>query len=352
MVAALVLALMPGSAAAQKTDSVTVQNGDRMLGEIKELQRGQLKFSTDAMSTVYVEWPKVVTVRTDKIFEIELGDGTVYFGSLGSGVADSVVIAGGSRPVSVPTQSIVSLTRIKPTFWDALDGNINLGVNFTQQSASTDLTLSGTVRYAARTNPDSAGKSVVLALDASRFHITKLTFNSSFSRQDDTDDIQRNSVTLAQVRQLADNWFWLVSLAGENNSQLSLDYRGTLAGGVGRYFARSNKLDFGAWVGPAYSREQFTGESPDNSIPFILAADAEYFTWGTLDTNVSSQLSVMPILNQWGRWRVNFNVTASREVVNNFYINLGVTEAYDSDPTAADANKNDFSFNTSFGWSF
>ena len=26
--------------------------------------------------------------------------------------------------------------------------------------------------------------------------------------------------------------------------------------------------------------------------------------------------------------------------------------AADSDPTAADANKNDFSFNTSFGWSF
>ena len=352
MVATLVFALMPGSALAQKTDSVTVRNGDRMLGEIKELQRGQLKFSTDAMSTVYVEWPKVVTVRTDKIFEIELGDGTVYFGSLGSGVADSVVITGGSRAVSVPTQSIVSLTRIKPTFWEALDGNINVGFNFTQQSASTDLTVSGTVRYAARTNPDSSGNSVVLDLDASRFHITKLMFNSSFSRQDDTDDIDRNSATLSQLRQLEDNWFWLISLAGDSNSQLSLDFRATVSGGVGRYFVRSNKLDFGVWVGPAYSREQFTGEPADNSIPFILAADAEYFTWGALDTNLSSQLSVLPILNQWGRWRVNFNLTASREVVSNFYINLGGTEAYDSEPTADDANKNDFSFTTSFGWSF
>lgn len=110
------------------------------------------------------------------------------------------------------------------------------------------------------------------------------------------------------------------------------------------------------WSGPAYSREQFTGESPDNTIPLILAADFESFTWGALDTNLSSQLSVLPILSQWGRWRINFTLQAKREVLKNFYINLcinlGVKDAFDSDPTAADANKNDFSFSTSFGWTF
>ena len=60
----------------------------------------------------------------------------------------------------------------------------------------------------------------------------------------------------------------------------------------------------------------------------------------------------MPILNQWGRWRINFGLNLQREVLKNFYINLGVTEAFDSDPTAADANKNDFGFTTSFGWTF
>jgi hypothetical protein len=105
-------------------------------------------------------------------------------------------------------------------------------------------------------------------------------------------------------------------------------------------------------VAPGYSREQFTGESPDNTIPLTFAADVEYFTWGTLDTDVSSRLSILPILNEWGRWRINFNLTAKREVLKNVYINVGVTEAFDSDPTAAGANKNDFSFTTSFGWSF
>jgi hypothetical protein len=60
----------------------------------------------------------------------------------------------------------------------------------------------------------------------------------------------------------------------------------------------------------------------------------------------------MPILDDWGRWRINFNATASREVLKNLYLNLSVTEVFDSRPTSPDANKNDFSFTTSIGWTF
>jgi hypothetical protein len=67
---------------------------------------------------------------------------------------------------------------------------------------------------------------------------------------------------------------------------------------------------------------------------------------------VSSQLSVLPILDQWGRWRINFALSVKQEVLKNFYVNVGVNDAFDSDPTAADANTNDFSLTTSFGWTF
>lgn len=331
---ALLLATAPGRAPAQKTDVVTVRNGDRMVGEMKGLQRGQLQFSTDAMSTVYVEWPKVVTVNTDKSFEIVLSDGTIYFGSLGSGAPDSVVIRTDSTTVDVATQSVVTLQRLKSSFWDALDGNLNLGIDFTQQNAKTDLSWNGEVHYARGAN------------------LTKIRFNSTLSRQDGTDDITRLQPVLAHARRIKENWFFLGFLAGDKNTQLSLNYRATIGAGIGRFVVQSNRLDLGLWIAPGFSREEFTGESPGNSFPLILAADVDYFTWGALDTNVSSELSVVPILDEWGRWRVNLNVTASREVLKNFYVNLSVTEAYDSAPTAADANNNDFSFTTSFGWSF
>jgi hypothetical protein len=345
--------MLPAPALAQKTDTVTVINGDRMVGEMKDLKRGQLQFKTDAMSTVYVKWPKVVTVATDKVFEIELADGRVYFGSLAAGEQDSVVIVSDSVSVTVSTQSVVDMQRIKPSFWDALDGSVDLGINFTQQNAKADLNLSGEVHYAHRAKPDP-GRSGLIGLDklSSGFAFTKLDYSATFSRQDSTDDIERYDATLSHTRQQKNRWFWVVGLQGERNSQLSLDFRATAMAGAGRFIRQTNKLDFALWAGPAYSRERFSGESPDNTIPLILAADFEYYTWGALDTNLSSQLSVLPILSQWGRWRINFSLQAKREVLKNFYVNVGLKDAYDSDPTAADANKNDFSFSTSFGWTF
>jgi hypothetical protein len=352
LAAVLLFVALPAPALAQKTDTVTVRNGDRMVGEMKGLKRGQLEFKTDAMSTVYVKWPRVTTVTTDKVFEIELADGRVYFGTLTAGTQDSVVIETASDSVTVSTQSVVDLQRIKGSFWAALDGNVDLGINFTQQNSKTDMNLSGEVHYAHHSDVDTGGKGLRLNKYASGFAFTKLDYNATFSRQDSTDDISRYTATLTHLRQLQERWFWLLAVGGESNSQLSLDFRATFAAGVGRFIKQSNKLDLAVWVGPSYSREQFTGEPPDNSIPLILAADFEYFTWGALDTNVSSQLSVLPILDQWGRWRINFALSVKQEVLKNFYVNVGVNDAFDSDPTAADANTNDFSLTTSFGWTF
>ena len=40
----------------QKTDVITLKNGDKITGELKELQTGLLELSTDNMSTIYIEW--------------------------------------------------------------------------------------------------------------------------------------------------------------------------------------------------------------------------------------------------------------------------------------------------------
>lgn len=348
--AALLLVLAPLPARAQKTDSVVVSNGNLIIGEIKSLQRGQLELSTDAMSTVHVEWPKVISVGTTKVFEVFLEDGTIYFGSIELSTRDSVIVLAANRRVAVPTQSVVSLQRIKPNFWDALDGNVNFGFDYTQQNAKLDLNLSGEVRYTARQKHRSSGS--IPLLSSNGITVTRLTYDASFSRQDSVANIERAQLGLSRARQFESLWFWIVALAAERNSQLSLDYRWTVSAGAGRLLVQSNKFDFSMWAGPAFAREQFAGEPPDNSIPFVFAANAYYFTWGTLDTTLSSQLQVSPILDQWGRWRVNYTLSASRDLFQNFNLNLGITETYDSDPTSVDAQKNDFSITTTLGWTF
>ena len=52
-----------------------------------------------------------------------------------------------------------------------------------------------------------------------------------------------------------------------------------------------------------------------------------------------------------GRVRFNFLTQYKREVANNLYLTLSLTESFDSKPPES-ANKNDLSLTTSIGWSF
>jgi len=328
------IALVPGAARAQKTDVVTLRSGDEVTGEIKWLDRGLLKFSTDGMNTVYVVWQKVVTVETDKRFYIQLADGTRHFGSLAAGPAGVVVVVTDSVPVRVPTQRVVSLQRLKPNFWSSLDGSIDLGLAFTQQNAKSDLLLSGEVRYPKRAN------------------LTTLSFSARFSRQNDLDNIVRLDGSAVHRRNFTKRWFYAGFVSGARNSQLSLDGRGTVGGGLGRGLVESNKVRMAVWMAPGYAREKFAGEAAATSVPLLLATEFGLYSWESLDTEISSRLSVLPILNDWGRWRITFHLNARREVVKNFTINLGVSEDFDSRPPSVDANKNDLSISTSLGWTF
>jgi hypothetical protein len=73
--------------------------------------------------------------------------------------------------------------------------------------------------------------------------------------------------------------------------------------------------------------------------------------WSGLSTDLSSRLVISPILDDSGRWQITFVSSLSRELVSSLYLSIGITEIYDSRPPA-DANKNDFSFTSSLGWSF
>ena len=65
-----------------KTDIIFLDNGDRITGEIKKLERGLLNVSTDSMGTVSIEWRNVEKIESQFLFEVELSSGTKYFGSI------------------------------------------------------------------------------------------------------------------------------------------------------------------------------------------------------------------------------------------------------------------------------
>src|SRR5687767_14173909 len=57
-------------------DVVVLKNGDRLTGEIKGLQRGELRFKSDYMAeAVRLDWSRVQSIQSKSTFMIWLVDG-------------------------------------------------------------------------------------------------------------------------------------------------------------------------------------------------------------------------------------------------------------------------------------
>ena len=62
----LLALLLPRAAQARKTDTIHLFNGDKLVGEIQDLQPGLLRVKTDYMASMHIEWDRIRTLPTTK----------------------------------------------------------------------------------------------------------------------------------------------------------------------------------------------------------------------------------------------------------------------------------------------
>src|SRR5678816_209536 len=75
----LLILVFASTALAKNTDDVVVlKNGDRLTGEIKGLQRGELKVKADYMAeAVRLDWARIERIESKSTFIISLVDGQI-----------------------------------------------------------------------------------------------------------------------------------------------------------------------------------------------------------------------------------------------------------------------------------
>jgi hypothetical protein len=98
---------LASQAAGQKTDVLTLRNGDEITGEASELTRGILVYKTDDAGTLRVEWDKVVSLESIHTFEVELASQAKLFGSFSAGPELGTAVVEGEV---LPLIDIVSIT--------------------------------------------------------------------------------------------------------------------------------------------------------------------------------------------------------------------------------------------------
>ena len=322
-------------AAADDTDVVTLYNGDHLTGEVKSLDRGKLRFKTDDLGTVEIEWVKVATVTAKERFEVELSNGERYFGTLApSPTNGKVTVATNGGTETIDLVSIVRMAQVEATFVDRLSGGVTVGFDF---ATATDLT-----QWSASANATYRVEN----------YTGRLNLSSILRSQASIDTTTRNSLGLQVNRTLPARWFFTWLANAEQNDELGLDFRSLLGAGGGRHFLQTNRTRLDLLGAVGYSREQFQDEdAPRNSAEALAGATFDFFIFDDPEVDIRTQAYLVPSLTEGGRVRVEIKTDLRIEIFSDFFLGLNLVESYDSQPGEF-ASKNDFAIFTSVGWTF
>jgi hypothetical protein len=330
-------ALSADPAQAKKTDVIVLENGDHITGEIKKLERGQLKYSTDDMGTVYVEWGHVEAIWSMNEHRVRLEDGTFYYGPLAEpreSLTVVVIVAPGDS-IPLERKDIVGITPIHSTFWDRMDGSLSLGFNYTQSTDIGQLTFNYRNSYQASLN--------YLELN--------WVLNMTSQKQEEPSRYQDFSITYE--RETKKRLYVSGSVGFEQNDELGIALRVPATTGMGRRIVQTNNVLFTGLVGLSVNAEQSTStDSVTVNLEGVLNTGFQFFRYDSPKSDISSGLTLYPSLSNWGRVRLNFNISLQHELISDFFVDLTFWDNYDTDPPSEDAQQNDWAITTSIGWKY
>jgi len=319
------------SVEAQKTDSVWIRNGDRITGEVKSVLRGLLKYSTDDLSTISIEWDKVVRISSQATFEVQVSSARKYYGKLGLAGNGSVAI--GADTLSL--RDIVSITPIKKSFFSRLDGYLDLGASYQKAHSDLQLTTGAKVNY--------------------RTPKFETTLEGTTFREDrnDAERVSRLAAKLTQRFLTPGRWSYGFIVGYDQNNELDLAGRPRLVGFAGRSFIRSNKVDLRAFLGLVGTQEHyFSTDSTSKGLEGLIGGEFNAFRYDhpKLDAGLAS--SFYPSFTVKGRVRAQNDIRVSYELITDLMLTGTLFDSFDNKPQAEGASKHDLGTTLAISWTF
>ena len=339
-----VLVLAADSALAQKTDKITLVNGDRLTCEIKELARGLLRVKTDSAGTIYLEWLDIATIQSEKYFSVETASGVLAFGTLGTSKDQaSLEVTYAERTVGLKKNAVVIITRVRDSFWKRLEGSIGLGFSVKKANEDVQLNFSADGEY------------------HSQRHVYLVQLSALVSSQNDNPAAERYVGSFAHQAYLKPKWASLAGAQFEHNTELDLDLRALIQGGAVYRFLNTNKTRLDGSGGLALNNEKYLSEGRDNrtSLELFASVGYDFFKFNTPKADVKIRFTVFPSLTEGGRVRTSLDSKVRWEIIADLNLALTIYSSTDNRPAGAELedadetdNGTDYGFITSIEWTF
>ena len=326
----------PAASMAAKTDVVLLINGNTITGEIKSLEFGVLRYSTDSMGTVSIDWEDIVSITTKQTLQVEVSNGTRYFGRLDS-ASDrfEIKVITLSDEVDLHTSRIVRMTPIdaEESFLERLDGSFALGFDSEKSSDVTTLRTTADISYRTRR--------YLVGLQA--------TVNNTTQAEDET----RNRTNIrGNYQRFRDNrWFTDWFSGWERHDELGIQSRVSGGGALGRYLVQTNRNQLSLTGGLNITSTDFTGGDP--STETVEGRIQVRFLHRNLDpeANITFTTNIFPLLEDLSQYRAESELIFRREFVEDLFFDVTLSHSYTTNPPT-DANKTDYTLTTSIGYSW
>ena len=313
-------------------DSLIMKNGDVIVGEIKEMDKGVATMETSYSDTDFkIEWKGLKEIYTTSFFLITLSSGDRHNGKISStGNGKLRIVTQENDQVEVDAIEIVFLKSVKPGFWQKFKATIDVSLSQTKANNLKQASVHSMIGYLSeRWSADA-------------------TYNTLFSSQDSIESTSRTDGGINYRYYLQEDWFLTASVSFLSNSEQKLKIRANEKVGLGKYVIHSNDTYWAFMGGIAYNHEEYSTEDPVRKTwEGFFGSELNLYDIG--DLNLFTKLIVSPSFTESGRWRTDFSFDAKYDLPLDFYIRLGYTLNFDNRPVEGGA-QTDYIVNGGFGW--
>lgn len=317
-----------------QNDSIILKNNNRIVGEIKSLDKSVLTLKTSFSDKDFkIKWQHVKEVYSEHFFIIALENGNRFSASIQTDSINKniVLLNAGGYILESQLNDIIYLDPIGNNFISRLTAEFDLGLTLTKANNSKQFTSNALLGYGAN-----------------KWKLTG-SFNTVLSSQDGVDDIKRIEGNTNFQWFLPKDWFLSTSANFLSNSEQKLQLRTTGKLGGGYSFINNNSMNFSTGAGLAYNNETYTDALTEDKNSLEVYFGSQFDKYDIGDLSLLTSIFAYPSLTESGRFRADFKFDLKYDLPWDFYIKTGVTYNFDNQPVDG-ASKGDYVLQTSFGW--
>ena len=228
--------------AASLADVVTLNNGDRLTGTIKNKLGDSVVFKSAYLGEIKIPWSEISTVVSDKPVRIRLSGDRVVTGKIIPSDDGTIKLAADDLFESKPIP-LADITAINPPIEDGkvkVRGNINLG------AAAFD---GNSDRKSFHTNAEVIARS----------KNNRVTIGGAFNWSQDsgTESVNNGNVYGKYDHFINEKWYAYANTAFETDRFQDLDLRSRFGGGMGYQFIETDRTQLSFEGGPTFVNEDF-----------------------------------------------------------------------------------------------